>query len=432
MNEWSKKQTIADNLNEEFGIDNYLSESGAEIARSGIADHGVLITNADDEIVFANERLALLIDVPPEFLQPKRPRRDMIEYRALRGDYGPNAVEYLDKVVAVFGPGCQVTLESATPSGQMICANGVPLPDGGSIITYTDITRVHDVAAEIIDRRRELQQAQKENQALVNNLQDVVENIEYGIVFLDQDMNAVLINRAFRKMWDKDEALCDSRPHMRDLMAADRYKGLYDVADEDFDEYIDARLEAMRRGDTEELELRHRNGRTVIHRCITLPDGRRMLTYFDISDIKAREKEIRRQAEALQVIQDSIGHGLSWIDKDLRLQAWNTKCVELLGLEDCGVEIGDPIEKIFRFNALRGEYGDGDPEEKVAQRLELTKKLEPHVFERVRDDGTILRIEGYPVSEGGFVTVLYRCHGIPPKSETDRIYGALRCANRIG
>ena len=108
---------------------------------------------------------------------------------------------------------------------------------------------------------------------------------------------------------------------------------------------------------------------------------------------------------ALQVVMTNVTHGLSWVDEDLIIRTTNRKFCELLDLPEDLVKPGVPLETVFRYNAERGEYGPGDLETQVRERLELAGKFEPHSFERERGDGSILRIEGYPVPEGGFVTI---------------------------
>jgi diguanylate cyclase (GGDEF)-like protein len=60
--------------------------------------------------------------------------------------------------------------------------------------------------------------------------------------------------------------------------------------------------------------------------------------------------------------------------------------------------------ELFNFNAVRGEYGPGRPEDLVAAKMKLVEKRIPHVFERTRPDGRVLEIRGMPLPEGGFVT----------------------------
>jgi hypothetical protein len=65
---------------------------------------------------------------------------------------------------------------------------------------------------------------------------------------------------------------------------------------------------------------------------------------------------------------------------------------------------GFPLEQAFRYNAERGEYGPGDADEQVRQRIELARQFKPHLFERERPDGTAIEVRGNPIADGGFVT----------------------------
>ncbi|MBZ0215360.1 MAG: EAL domain-containing protein [Fimbriimonadaceae bacterium] len=399
------KCQISETENRENDAEQFFSSASDEIIHTAIADQGILVIGLDDRIEFASKNLHDLVEVPKELLQKGVLRHEAMKFRIGRGDHGPIGSEERDKLVTVFRHGINATVETRTPSGRVICVHAIPLPSDGSIVTFTDLTHVHESAQEIDNRRRALDLSEQKNNTLVQSLKAVVDNIDYGVVFMDPDMKAVLINRAFRVMWDMDDDLCESRPHMREVMEFNRDNGVYDVEDADFDDYVSARVEAVRDGEISQTEMRRKDGKILSYQSVALANGYRMLTYFDITDIKHREAENRRQSEAMAIIQSAIGHGLSWIDKDLHLRAWNDKCIELLEFEDADIQIGDSLEKMFRFNALRGEYGDGDVEQQVHERMELSRQFQPHSFERTRRDGTILKIDGYPVSEGGFVTV---------------------------
>ncbi|MBS0235493.1 MAG: EAL domain-containing protein [Proteobacteria bacterium] len=107
----------------------------------------------------------------------------------------------------------------------------------------------------------------------------------------------------------------------------------------------------------------------------------------------------------LQAIVDSFPGGLTVFDRDLRIKLINEKQRQLLEYPDELFEGGLPtLEELYRFNANRGEYGPGNPEEQVRSRVELARKGETHIFERRRPNGTYLEIRGTPLQGGGFVT----------------------------
>ncbi len=66
---------------------------------------------------------------------------------------------------------------------------------------------------------------------------------------------------------------------------------------------------------------------------------------------------------------EHIEQGITVFDADLRLVALNARFLELL---DIPAELGEPgtdFAEFMRYNAVRGEYGEGDIEALVAERV---------------------------------------------------------------
>ena len=76
-------------------------------------------------------------------------------------------------------------------------------------------------------------------------------------------------------------------------MAYTREQGVYTVSDEEWDDFVAARVEAIRSNSSERQELALADGRTLQHQCIALPAGGYMLTYFDITELKEAEATMR-------------------------------------------------------------------------------------------------------------------------------------------
>ncbi|MDG4549408.1 MAG: PAS-domain containing protein [Candidatus Contendobacter sp.] len=102
---------------------------------------------------------------------------------------------------------------------------------------------------------------------------------------------------------------------------------------------------------------------------------------------------------------DHLHEAISIVDQDLRLRVWNRRFIELLDFPPELVRVGLPFVELFRFNARRGEYGPGDPEAQVEERLRLAERFESRCFERTRPNGTVLEIRSEPVAGGGFITI---------------------------
>lgn len=107
--------------------------------------------------------------------------------------------------------------------------------------------------------------------------------------------------------------------------------------------------------------------------------------------------------DLLQATLDAIDQGVSVVDDDLRLIAWNQRYLEMFALPVGFVHVGQPVAEVYRFNAERGE-SPGDVEAWVERRLDALRRGAPHEHERARPDGRILRSNGAPLKGGGYVT----------------------------
>ncbi len=108
----------------------------------------------------------------------------------------------------------------------------------------------------------------------------------------------------------------------------------------------------------------------------------------------------------LQVFLDYLPSGVTLFGPDLEMIACNAKLRELLDFPAELFAGGLPsLPALLQFNALRGDYGPGDPEEITAAALERVRAMKPHVFERTRPNGTVLEVRGTPLPGGGFVSI---------------------------
>ena len=101
---------------------------------------------------------------------------------------------------------------------------------------------------------------------------------------------------------------------------------------------------------------------------------------------------------------DQLDIGFTVFDQDLVMVAANRRFQQLLNFPDALCQAGTTLEAALRHNAAMGEYGAGDVERQVSDRLSLAQQFLPHRFERVRPDGTIIEVCGTPLEQGGMVT----------------------------
>lgn len=131
--------------------------------------------------------------------------------------------------------------------------------------------------------------------------------------------------------------------------------------------------------------------------------GKEMQIGDVVAIVDEASQALRFNRSLLQSTIENIGMGISVVDQHLRLVAWNKQYVSMFDYPDGLVCIGRPIVDIFRHNAMRGEYGGGETEVHVEMRLRLLQDREPHSYERLRPDGTVLEVRGNPMPNGGYV-----------------------------
>jgi Na+/proline symporter/signal transduction histidine kinase len=108
--------------------------------------------------------------------------------------------------------------------------------------------------------------------------------------------------------------------------------------------------------------------------------------------------------DILQSALDQVRHGLCVFNQDNQLVCWNRQFNELLALPLYLRRVGVSLEQILRFLAERGDMGEGDPDQLVAQRMVQLGRVRETFQERLMNGQQILEVRTAPMPQGGFVT----------------------------
>ena len=120
--------------------------------------------------------------------------------------------------------------------------------------------------------------------------------------------------------------------------------------------------------------------------------------------IGAMLQSLRAKTLHLETTLQSMSDGIAVYDSDMRLVAWNRQYVKLYRYPETLMRQGTRFADIMRYNADRGDYGQGDPEKQIAEIVERARTLNPPRFEIDRADGTSVEVRRAPMPDGGFVT----------------------------
>jgi len=132
---------------------------------------------------------------------------------------------------------------------------------------------------------------------------------------------------------------------------------------------------------------------------------RRHALLNDVVDIVDEASELLRfNRSLLQATIQNVEQGISVVDKELRVVAWNRRYIEMFDYPEAEIFVGRPVEEVLKFNAKRGYFAQKDSETEINKRLLYLKEGKTYRFQRVQSNGRVYEMSGNPLPGGGFVT----------------------------
>ncbi|GAB3100525.1 hybrid sensor histidine kinase/response regulator [Lysobacter terrae] len=134
-------------------------------------------------------------------------------------------------------------------------------------------------------------------------------------------------------------------------------------------------------------------------------NGHDLDTVAAIVDTAAQD--LRFNQRVLEAALHNMSQGISVVDAQLRLVAWNRRYAELFGFPESLLRVGTPIAELSAWTLQRMPH-KGSLQQALARRMAFMRAGSPHLSERVffhgdDPDGSIVEIRGNPMPGGGFV-----------------------------
>jgi diguanylate cyclase (GGDEF)-like protein len=212
-----------------------------------------------------------------------------------------------------------------------------------------------------------------------------LDEIDVGVVLLDAELRAQFINKAFRRMWKLPDAKADAKVPFVALMYHGRDTRAYELAEDDLDGYVAARVERVQAGDPVPLDLRLSSGQVLRFQCAVLPNGGRLLTYTHVTDIVRHADRLQALSEALHSVED----GVMLFDGDLRLEFINGKARRLWSVPEDAQ--GMTLREVIAHTHLVFDAPPDDIDRLVKDRLARIRDGDPAPHDIRTIDGKTIR-----------------------------------------
>ena len=260
---------------------------------------GLSVFDTDLQLVTANSNFRRLLDLPDAlFGAPPTRYEDLVRFNAERGEYGSGDVEAMVRTMTAHAqpPVVVHQFERMRPNGTWLEVRGAPMPGGGLITTYTDVSARHAAEAEV-RRSAEL-------------LRGAIETIDEAFVLFDPDDRLVFCNDKYRRVYAGVAELIVPGARFEDIVRAGAERGHYVAAVGRVDAWIAERVAAHRSGEqtlTQQLD----DGRSLRIVERRMPDGHTAGFRIDIT-------ELVRATEAAQDASRAKGQFLANMSHEIR------------------------------------------------------------------------------------------------------------------
>ncbi|RVA30070.1 PAS domain S-box protein, partial [Mesorhizobium sp. M7D.F.Ca.US.004.03.1.1] len=255
---------------------------------------GVVLLDARLDTLIVNKAYRDLSRIPDGAVTVGAPFSLLMELNRRNGIYGDIDEQqwqrYLATRIEEIRAGSVAPREFPHADGRTMMFSVTALSGGKRLLTYYEVT-------EIKNRDAEIESANAKIAETFANLHTMVDQMPIGVLVLDADMRAEVINRAFYDFWQIDARRAEIGCSFRDLMGASRDVDPYGTDDATWQQHMAEREAEIRAGTAGSRQFPRNDGRTLISSTAPLAGGKRLISYVDVTDMKDREAEL---AEALE------------------------------------------------------------------------------------------------------------------------------------
>lgn len=132
---------------------------------------GLSVYDSESRLVAWNQRYVTLLDLPDDFCRPGQPFTELLAFQAQRGEFGPfDAMDEVIRRAERLKSTPFLIEERETQSGRILQINRRPLPHGGFMSLYTDISERRRFELELARAKDEADRAARTKTEFIQRL----------------------------------------------------------------------------------------------------------------------------------------------------------------------------------------------------------------------------------------------------------------------
>jgi diguanylate cyclase (GGDEF)-like protein/PAS domain S-box-containing protein len=333
---------------------------------------GAILFDRTQRLVICNSRFREMFDLSADVVTPGRSLRDVIYGWAQTGTLHEDPEQYLKNMLETVAAG-KYTRTLSEPSDKRkiaIVTRVKPLPDGGWVTTYADITPAWQAQQELALAHAEAEQAK-------NRLTEAFDVVPAGLVLFDAENRYVLWNRRYAEIYNRPDIQVGAR--FEDTLRADMARKVIPEAIGREEKFLAERMAQFNKP-SNSYERQLTDGRWLRVEERRTADGGNIGVRIDITDVKQREASFR-------LLFDSNPLPMFVFDRDT---------LTYLAVNDAAIEhYGYSRQQFLSMSVL-----DLRPQEDWARvKAAIEKPARPleSLWQHVKADGTVIDVSVFSV-----------------------------------
>jgi diguanylate cyclase (GGDEF)-like protein len=358
---------------------------------------GFSMFDAEDRLIVCNALYASIFRADPAVVKPGITLREVFEHGIAIGNYpGRTADELIRSRLATLSRGGPSTYDYVLGDGRTVRALLSPMPDGGSVGTFEDVTELRRMEAA-----RGAATAELRRQNIL--LDATLDSMAQGLCVFDRDFRIVIRNRRYMELYGLDAEATRPGTPLIDTIRQSVARGVHLAG---FDaEAIFAGFKSHLIDKREPVLHRHfADGRIIAIRSLPMASDGWVVTYEDITERERGAEDLREQHRRFDAALNNMTHGLVMFDEDLNLIVCNRRYLDLYGFSPEIVKPGIGVRDLVEYSVALGNPHHLNIDDRLAELRAHLHPGRPVSFQRVLRD-RVIKLLYEPMTHGGWVAV---------------------------